>query len=300
MGTLTAAQVTEFAEQGYVVLEDQFSPAELEQARSEAAVILALALDSSLALGKRNPRMEIDVLDGAVRVRKVQPVNDLSEVIASLSYDPRLIDPMRELMGDEPVLMEEKLNFKQTVPTGDLDFSFIHRTTPEGFPLHHDWGYYRTQGYPEDTISSAIALDDCAGRGPIRVIPGSHLIDAPLADDEGDQWGQSGVVAEGFMADEPRVDINATAGSVMLFHAKLLHDSEPNDSGRPRRLMIYSHYPRSHDPDGDPDRRNRPIREYAGEFERRYRAALADGSAVAAITVEHTAGPGDPTSRSPR
>lgn len=289
MVALTDAQVDEFHEVGYLVLPGLFHEGELQRARDEAAGILALALNSSLVNGKRNPRMDIDLGDGSVRVRKVQPVNDLSPVIAALSSDPRLIDPMRRLMGDEPVLMEEKLNFKQQVPTDGLDFSFIHRTIGEAFPLHHDWGYYRTQGYPEDTISSAIALDDCAGKGPIRVIPGSHRIDAPMAEDDGDQWGQSGVVADGFMADEPRTDIDATAGSVMLFHAKLLHDSEPNESGEPRRLMIYSHYPLGHDPDGDPDRRNRPIREYATAFEDRYRAALADG-AVDAVDTTTTIG----------
>lgn len=286
---LSAAQQAEFDELGYVVLTDQFDAGELAAARCEAARILALVLNASLANAKRNPRMDIDVADGRVTVRKVQPVNDLSPLIASLSADERLLAPMRQLMGDEPVLMEEKLNLKQTVET-DADFSFIHRTTPEAFPLHHDWGYYRTQGYPQNTISSAIALDDCAGRGPIRVIPGSHRIDAPLAEDEGDQWGQSGVVADGFMADEPRVPIEAPAGSVMLFHAKLLHDSEPNRSGRPRRLMIYSHYPRGHDPDGDADRRNRPIREYATQFEDRYREAVASGAARDRFTADQTLG----------
>ena len=39
------------------------------------------------------------------------------------------------------------------------------------------------------------------------------------------------------------VDILAPAGSVMIFHALLVHNSRPNTSGRPRRIMIYSHYP---------------------------------------------------------
>lgn len=289
MVTLTDRQLAEFDELGFVVLAGLFGDDELHRARGEAARILALALNSTLVNGKRNPRVEIDVGDGEVRVRKVQPVNDLSPLIAALSSDPRLIDPMRQLMGDEPVLMEEKLNFKQVVPTGAHDLSFLDRRTGEAFPLHHDWGYYRAQGYPENTISSAIALDDCAGRGPIRVIPGSHRIDAPMADDDGDQWGLSGEVAPGFMADQPRTDIDATAGSVMLFHAKLLHDSEPNETAHPRRLMIYSHYPLGHDPEGDPDRRNRPIREYATAFEDRYRAALADG-AVDALDLASTVG----------
>jgi len=78
------------------------------------------------------------------------------------------------------------------------------------------------------------------------------------------------------------VPLDVPAGSVMLFHAKLVHDSEPNRSGRPRRVMIYSHYPSSHDPDADPDRRNRPVRQYSREFEQRYRD-LVDSGAVTPV-----------------
>ena len=39
------------------------------------------------------------------------------------------------------------------------------------------------------------------------------------------------------------VDVIAPPGSVMLFHALLVHASTANRSTRPRRIMIYSHYP---------------------------------------------------------
>ena len=40
------------------------------------------------------------------------------------------------------------------------------------------------------------------------------------------------------------VHLDAPAGSVMYFHAKLVHTSEPNATSHPRRVMIYSHYPK--------------------------------------------------------
>jgi hypothetical protein len=215
--------------------------------------------------------------DGTLTLRKIQPVNDLSPAIERVSSDPALVEPMAQLMGDEPVLMEEKLNYKQRVDLEGADFGFLKERSDfiEGFALHHDWGYYRQQGYPENTLSSAVALDDCAGRGPIRVVPGSHLIDVPLRNP--DPRSGSGVVADGVFSEADLVPIDATAGSVMLFHAKLVHDSEPNRSGLPRRVMIYSHYPRSHDPDADPDRRNGPARAYSQDFEAQYRDALEAG-----------------------
>ena len=117
-------------------------------------------------------------------------------------------------------------------------------------------------------FAAAVAIDDCVGRGPICVIPGSHLVDAPLIDP--DPASGSGLVADGFFDPADRTPIDARACSVMVFHAKLVHDSQPNPTRLPRRLMIYSHYPKSHDPDAEPDRRNGPTRRYAQDFERRY------------------------------
>jgi hypothetical protein len=287
---LTSAQSAAFDRDGFLLLESQFDDAELQALRIASDRIVELSINASAALGRRHPRLDAKVHpDGRVTVRKIQPVNDLDELIASLSSDPRLIDPLPELMGGEPVLMEEKLNAKQTVDASALDLAFLGASSVnpevgmEGFHLHHDWGYYRQQGYPENTLSSAIAIDECAGRGPLRVIPGSHLVDAPLADP--DPASGSGVVADGVFDPADLVPLDVPAGTVMLFHAKLVHDSEPNTSGRPRRVMIYSHYPRSHDPDGEPDRRNRGLREYAQQFESRYRLMVERGEYTPVVRI---------------
>ena len=281
MNALNKVQVSAFERDGFLLLPGLFTDAELDAMRREADRILELSVNASLALGRRHPRMDaVCHDDGTLTLRKIQPVSDLSETIAAISTHPSLLEPMRQLMGDEPVLMEEKLNFKQTVDLGGEDFSFlkVREDFAEGFALHHDWGYYRQQGYPENTLSSAVAIDGCAGRGPIRVIPGSHLVDAPMRDP--DPRSGSGVVADGAFDIAELTPMDAEAGSVMLFHAKLVHDSEPNRSGLPRRVMIYSHYPRSHDPHGDPDRRNGPLRSYSRDFEERYRVAVETGAYV--------------------
>jgi ectoine hydroxylase-related dioxygenase (phytanoyl-CoA dioxygenase family) len=272
-------QRAQYGEEGYLVLPAVIGEEELSELRREASEILDLVVRSSLSLQRRNPRLDIR-RSGAGRaiVRKIQPVNDLSAVISNLSVDERLIGPMTEIMGDDPVLMEEKLNYKQPLDLEDKDIDLLENAdregTDEGFLLHHDWGYYRANGYPQTTMSSAIALDDCEARGPIRVVPGSHLVDAALAD----PGSGSGIVAQHVVGTVPGlVPLNLTAGSVVLFHSKLLHDSEPNLSNKPRRVLIYSHYPKSHDPGGDADRRNRPTRERAALMEKEYREKVTAG-----------------------
>jgi ectoine hydroxylase len=272
-------QVEAFVRDGYVVVDGLFTEAELTALRDACDRIVELSLNVTAVLGRRHPRLDARVHDdGTVTVRKIQPVDDLDDRIAALAADERVLGPLRQLMGDEPVLMEEKLNPKQTVDTRHLDLAFLAHSSfnreigLEGFHLHHDWGYYRQQGYPEDTLSSALAIDDCAGRGPLRVVPGSHRLDVPLADP--DPESGSGVVADGVFTVDDLVPVDAPAGSLMIFHSKLVHDSEPNRSGEPRRVMIYSHYPQRHDPHAEPDRRNGPVRAYARSVEQEYRDRL--------------------------
>jgi hypothetical protein len=70
-------------------------------------------------------------------------------------------------------------------------------------------------------------------------------------------------------------DMLAPAGSFMIFHVLLVHNSKPNTSGRPRRIMIYSHYPKSQF-DQPADVRNGPGRLHEGPYERDYfKACLA-------------------------
>ncbi len=278
---LTEEEREQFAKQGYFVRAGVLSGKELDDARRGANSILELVLNSSVFMKQRNPRLDAHLIDGGrALVRKVQPVNDLSATMASLSGDPRLLGPMAELMDDEPVLMEEKLNYKQVVDLAGQDIDLQPKRESDevldvAWQLHHDWGYYRYNGYPQSTMSSAIALDDCEGRGPIRVLPGSHLLDVELADPK----SGSGVVARGALGPNPElIPLNMTAGTVAFFHSMLVHDSEPNRSGQPRRMMIYSHYPKAHQPAEDPDRRNRPTREKAGPMEAEYQRMVEAGA----------------------
>ena len=113
---LTEEEREQFAKQGYFVRTGVLREKDLDDVRNEANAILELVLNSSVFMKKRNPRLDAHLIDGGrVLVRKVQPVNDLSATMVGLSGDPRLVGPMSELMDDEPVLMEEKLNYKQVI-----------------------------------------------------------------------------------------------------------------------------------------------------------------------------------------
>ena len=272
---LDAAQCAQFAEQGYLVLPESFTAAEVERMRGEADRILELVINSSLALGRTSGRLDLAQDEaGRQMVRKIQPINDLSLYLSQVAADERLIGPMRQLMGDEPVLMEEKLNYKEPLPEPLAGLQPGRAATH--FPVHSDWAYYKSQNYPQSIISSAVAMDDSTPEsGPLRVWPGSHAehLEHERLPDRDLQVRADLIDLQG------GEDVLAPAGSVMLFHVLLVHSSRSNRSGRPRRLMIYSHFPQAAGIGFDA--RNGRQRFTESPFEWEYAARLLRGEAAA-------------------
>ncbi|MDE0838775.1 MAG: phytanoyl-CoA dioxygenase family protein [Kiritimatiellae bacterium] len=239
---LTDEQLTTFHEQGFIVLPAVFNDAEIERMRSDADFILELIINASLCHERRSGRLDLCMTDNDQHmVRKIQPVNDLGLAIAQASADDRLLEPMRQIMGDEPILMEEKLNYKQALGL-KIEGLGASRASAQ-FPIHNDWAYYAAQNYPRSILSSAIALDDnTSASGPICVWPGSHKTHL---EHESVEIGLE--VKDGLIDKEGGQEILAPAGSVMIFSSLVIHNSVQNTSGKPRRMMIYSHYPKAAD-----------------------------------------------------
>ncbi len=260
---LSAAQKAFWVKNGYLVMREVFTPDEVKRMQIEADFILELIINSSLCNQRQSRRLDIRKRqNGDMIVRKIQPINDLSLQLSQIAQDARLLEPMRMLMADEPVLMEEKLNYKQPIQPIDM---FRVPLDDDRFPVHNDWAYYMYNGYPDDIISSAITIDDChADNGTIQVFPGTHQAHIDHSR-----------VRNGLEVPEESIDLSAAqhlkapAGSVMFFHAKLVHTSAPNATSRSRRVMIYSHYPKA--ADMGIDVRNGPIRLRESPWEWAYR-----------------------------
>src|SRR5579862_2408268 len=234
MTALTEAQMARFHEEGYIVLPALFNGEEVRQMRAAADSMLNLVLNSSLALKRKSGRLTWGLqADGSQHVKKIQPVNDLSEYLTEVSNDERLLGPMRQIMGYEPILMEEKLNYKQP-----LNHNIAGIEIPElddHWPIHSDWAYFKSQNYPQDILSSAVSLDECSPEnGPLHVWPGTHK---SFVDQHSVDIGLE--VDLNVIAPNCGVDILAPAGTVMIFHALLVHNSRHNTTSSPRRLMIY-------------------------------------------------------------
>ena len=73
-------------------------------------------------------------------------------------------------------------------------------------------------------------------------------------------------------------DMLVKAGSIVHFSILTVHNSHPNTTDEPRRLMIYTHHPQSWN--GPPDVRNGGARLRESPYERAYLQACIDGLPV--------------------
>ena len=256
--------IEKYNRDGYIAIENAFKPDEVTKMQQEADAILEMIVNASIGLGRKSGRLDVlQKENGDQIVRKIQPINDLSLYLAQISNDERFLGPMRTVMGDEPILMEEKLNYKEPLPNPVSGFDVGPRPS-DRFPIHNDWAYYQAQNYPQSVVSSAIALDDCTeDSGPLHIWPGTHKAHLPH-----DKVEIGLEVQPGLIDPDGGIDLLVPGGTVLIFSSLLVHNSRPNLSGKPRRLMIYSHYPKA--ADMGIDVRNGPTRLRESPYEWEY------------------------------
>jgi len=285
---LTEHQLRSYRDNGFLVLQGQFAPDDVRRMREEADGILELSINSSLANRRKSGRLNIcRVGDGPQVIRRIQPIIDLSLFLTQIGADDRLMKPVESVLGGEAGLMEEKITYKQHLP--DPVDGIECEAMEDRFAVHSDWAYYRDQGYPQNLVSTAIALDDCTPEsGPLRIWPGSHT---EHREHERTEVGRQ--VLPHLIDLNGGEDVLLPAGSMIMFHSMLVHASRPNVSARPRRLLIYSHFLRS--TGFVVDARNGPLRlreapwewqyqrlKQRGEFKDVFKAPRFDHAAQAA------------------
>jgi len=218
---LTAQQLEEFDRTGYLFFPGMFSAAEIKVLTDEVPRLYA------------QQRPENVREKGSEAVRTNFAAHMYSHPFAKLGRHPRMIEPVRQVFGDDLYMHQFKINGKMAFD-GDV------------WQWHQDYGTWKNDDQMPEAraMNIAIFLDDVNEfNGPLMFIPGSHkqgVLDAghdtsttsyPLWTI--DKEAISKLVARGGI-DSPK----GPAGSMIMFHSCLVHASTSNLSPW-NRVSVY-------------------------------------------------------------
>jgi phytanoyl-CoA hydroxylase len=222
---VTPGQERQYREQGYFVVEDLFTPGEVERTREEITRIV----DRHPDVPKEMVQMEPAVQRGDVQpptkelgVRKLFRMAVHNDYFRGLAFHPRMVEIAKRLVGPDVKLAQSMLLMK-----------------PPHFGMvkvwHQDNAYFRLT--PPDVFGFWIALDDAdPENGCMHVIPGSHLGGLFPHDHA---RGDYGLIDEPSLADATPIPLRA--GGALIFHGEICHYTPDNLSDRRRRALQY-HY----------------------------------------------------------
>jgi ectoine hydroxylase len=216
MKYLSQQDVENYNRDGYVLVENLFS-------RSEVDLLL-----DTIAGGGQLPGETRATTDAQGRKAGIAIWHKLEDDIwGAVSTNPRLVNNIRVLMGEEIAFFHGKVMLKMAQSGGAWEW-------------HQDYGYWYNQGFAFPRMMSAfVALDPATQEnGCLQILKGSHKLGRLEHGVVGDQTGADIERLERLEPFFERIPCEMTPGSVLFFHCNLLHTSAPNNSPFPRRSFI--------------------------------------------------------------
>lgn len=228
MAELCAEQRAFFDTQGYLLVEDAVSAAQLEALRKQFAAWVEESKDQTQAWGETvdgRARFDLEPGHSAERpaLRRVNAPTDIADAYYQVMHDSRMTDCVAELIGPDLKYHHSKINSKlpgaATAVKWHQDFPFTPHSN-------------------DDLITALLMVDEVSEEnGPLQVVPGSHRGEIH------DLWHDgvfTGAVDDAVSRDciANAVTCTGQAGSACLMHTRLLHGSSPNLSTQARTLFI--------------------------------------------------------------
>ncbi len=227
---ITPEQLQAFHDDGFVVLRNVFSPKEMNSIRQECERLL---VDHAELIEPNNVRCRFmpHHQSGEPLFEVFDPVNDLSDLLRQICFDPRLKSVVEAIYGESSELFKEKLIFKMP---GAKGYS-LHQDIPQNWL---DW--------PRSFLTVLLAIDSChKENGCTEVYRGYH--DRFLSSNS-DEY----MLPDEFVCKSRREFLELEPGDVAMFHGLTPHGSAPNRSSGPRRAFYISYNAQS---DGGDQRR---------------------------------------------
>ena len=241
---LTAAEVAQYDEAGFLVLRQVFDASEMALLAQEAESLCQrrALIDTQNIRCRWSDHVET----GECTFDCFDPVIDIGPVCHFIARDERILSPLRQLYREEPYLFKDKLIFK---PPG-----------LKGYALHQDFIGWPT--FPESFLTVIVAIDS-TGRenGATEVFPGYHR-QGYLSPRDGNYHE----LPLSTIDESTGVLLELEPGDVAIFSGFTPHRSAPNRSDSSRRQLYLSYNSAS---DGG-DLREEHYREFHAWLETKY------------------------------
>jgi ectoine hydroxylase len=226
-GPLNPGELAGYEANGYLITEGLLSTAEVRTYQQE---LDRLAADARL---RADPRVVVE--KKSAEVRSIFEVHKISELIAELVSDPRVVGRARQVLGSEVYVHQSRVNY-------------LPGFKGTGFYWHSDFETWHAEdGMPAPRACSiSIALtDNYPYNGGLMVMPGSHRSFVPcVGETPADHYQNSlreqeiGVPSQAQLTElvaEHGIDqFTGPAGSVLLFDSNVMHGSGNNITPFPR------------------------------------------------------------------
>ncbi len=216
-----AAIVETYRSTGVAAVTGFLEDGELARLRAEADRLQQAARRSGIDSKMLASRPTVD---GGQLFERIDPVRPCSEIFAALAGDERLLEPVKAILEtDSPTLMKDKLIYKFP--------------SDRGYLLHQDFPYFSgPENEPGKFMTAAIALDPITQEnGGLSFFIGCHdRVQPAPANDPRD-------VDPAALSGQAMWDGGTSAGTLILFHSLTPHQSGPNLSEGPRRIVYYTY-----------------------------------------------------------
>ena len=222
-GELDEAAVARYHRDGYIAIENVFSPAEVSAAKDGIRQLIIDGNPDIIRFEEAGENKQLSPDERAAYVRKCMGFVAHEPRLAALANHTTLLGVVRKLVGSDVALMQDMALLKPPLVGREK-------------PWHQDSAYFE-YGPAKLIVGTWTALDEATvENGCMHVIPGSHL-----------QGGKAHYKDRDCQLPDEIIDVEHDVcvplkpGGVLFFSALVHHGTPPNRSEKPRKA-VQLHY----------------------------------------------------------
>ena len=229
---VTDAHVTQFQEQGFLIVENAFTAQEIQMALDGLFHLLSGAVEDFNGVQYERASAGVNVEELPLEekqdyVRKFMSFADYDQRLNKLAHHPLLLELVQRLIGEAPVLFQSMALLKPPRLGRDK-------------PWHQDHAYFQLE-LNTRVVGCWIALDEATIQNGCMVIaPGSHL-QGPVVHFRRRDWQ----ICDTDVDNSGAVAVPLKPGGLLLFQSLLHHGTPPNKSMSRRRALQFHYRPQS-------------------------------------------------------